>query len=108
MLIHLCRNGQADGPYTAEQFKDMLSSGQIANDVEVWVQSNEWEPLSAFEGCFGARSASVSPVQRIVTPISSTSSPFASNERLGSKLPKPLLKDEDEGNINLLRTMMGV
>ena len=111
MLIHLSRNGEAHGPYTAEQFEEMLSTGQVQHTDEMWVQSDGWEPLSHFERCFGHHDDCPPPQQhRFGTPAAAVPLPPASSMRLVTQRPlrSAAMHDDEEGNVNLLRTMMGV
>jgi hypothetical protein len=109
MLIHLSRNGETLGPFTAEQFVQMLVSGQVQHSDNMWVQSDAWEPLENFERCFGPHEEAGPPTpQRMVTPGSPLTAPSATNLRLNGQRPPRVSHDDEDGNVNLLRTMMGL
>lgn len=109
MLIHLSRDGQTLGPFTAEQFVQMLVSGQVQHSDNMWLQSDGWEPVENFERCFGPHEESEPQPQRMVTPGAPTSSTPAANVRLNGHRPlRNGRPDDEEGNVNLLRTMMGL
>ena len=111
MLIHLSRNGQTLGPYSAEQFVQMLVTGQVQHSDNMWVQSDGWEPLSNFEECFGPHEECSSQPQRMVTPGASATLPPAAPVQLNGQRTHPRAArhdDDEEGNVNLLRTMMGL
>ncbi|HWB61465.1 MAG TPA: RDD family protein, partial [Chthoniobacteraceae bacterium] len=47
MNIHLEENGQAVGPYSQEQVRAMLASGQISASALAWAEgTSEWRPLN--------------------------------------------------------------
>ena len=54
MQIHISRNGETYGPYTPAQIEILIHAGQIESSDEVWVQSSEWEPVSALGSMVGA------------------------------------------------------
>ena len=107
MLIHLCRDGQTHGPYSPEQFEEMLCSCQVEKTDNVWIQCDGWEPLSAFERCFGPHEQPALQTQRLVTPVTGLSSSGA-EVRLTGRSTKPMVQEEDEPAENLLRTALGV
>lgn len=46
-LIHISRNGQQEGPYTAQQIEQMLADGSIARYTLAWKEGlSQWVPLS--------------------------------------------------------------
>lgn len=53
MQIHISRNGETYGPYTPAQIEVLIHSGQLERTDEIWVQSSDWEPLSALGSFFG-------------------------------------------------------
>lgn len=104
MLIHLSRDGQTLGPYTAEQFVQMLVTRQVQHSDNMWVQSDGWEPVSNFEECFGPHEEALPQPQRMVMPGAATAT--VPNGRMNGH--RTAAHDDEEGNVNLLRTMMGL
>src|SRR5687768_6765896 len=55
MQIHISRDGQSYGPYTPAQVSQILQNGELTSSDSVWIQSLEWEAVSALPGLFSTR-----------------------------------------------------
>jgi hypothetical protein len=94
MQIYISRDGQSLGPYAPAQINEMLQTGTLSASDLIWIQSGDWEKVSALSCLFGSR-FDVSPgiaapafgtetTDRIVKPISAVGgglSAFQANGR---------------------------
>lgn len=79
MDIYLTRNGQQNGPYSADDLNNMLESETITGDDLCWYEGCEtWIPLSTFPG-FAQPAAAVPPPPPPAMARPPTALPPASN-----------------------------
>jgi hypothetical protein len=113
MQIYISRDGQSLGPYTAAQTNEMLQNGTIATDDLIWVQSGDWERVSALSWLFGSHTDSSPGISapsfqpgttdRLVKPISAVGSGGLSAMRANGRGVRPNFGADSEGTDNLMK-----
>jgi hypothetical protein len=115
MQIHISRNGETYGPYTPAQIELLIHAGQVEATDEVWVQSSEWEPMTALQHLFGApggaphgklppEAASRCDIPPLAIPVRD-----AGQSVLAATPPSARLRlDEEEEQENLMRMSFGL
>ncbi|MHA3772623.1 GYF domain-containing protein [Verrucomicrobiota bacterium sgz303538] len=99
MQIHISRDGQSYGPYTPAQINEMLQNGEVALSDSVWIQSTEWEKVTALAGILGSRAEQSSGV------ITSSSGRLSSPQTISHRIRHEV---EEEGTDNLMRNALGL
>ena len=118
MQIHISRDGQNYGPYTPAQITEMLQNGEVSPSDSVWIQSTEWESVSALAGIFGPRSELSSGVtvsmtrngatDRLTKPASSGGIGGLSSPQSVSHRVRTGMDTESEGMDNLMKDALGL
>ena len=70
ILIHISRNGQQEGPYTAEQIQQMLADGSIARYTLAWKEGlSQWVPLSQILDSSPPQPSHIAPPPGPIAPV---------------------------------------
>lgn len=70
ILIHISRNGQQEGPYTAEQIQQMLADGSIARYTLAWKEGlSQWVPLSQILESSPPQPSHIAPPPVPIAPV---------------------------------------
>lgn len=70
ILIHISRNGQQEGPYTAEQIHQMLADGSIARYTLAWKEGlSQWVPLSQILDSSPPQPSHIAPPPGLIAPV---------------------------------------
>ncbi len=114
MQIHISRNGENYGPYTPAQIEILIHAGQIEATDEVWVQSSEWEPVTALAHLFGTLAetpqegalpagAAQRELPSLVAPARDAGQAVLSSQPVAARS-----RTDEEGEENLMRMSFGL
>lgn len=115
MQIHISRNGETYGPYTPAQIEILTHAGQLKASDEIWVQSSEWEPLTALGRFFGAltevpqeRLAMDGAALREMPTLSVPARDSGQSVLAATPGPTRSLVEAEEGQENMMRMSFGL